>query len=220
MIRDHLPLIRKIAGSLRRQLPPNMEFDDLVQSGMVGLLEAVRGFDPDRGVAFTTYASVRIHGSMLDEIRRAVWAPRSVFQKARQIDEATRELQNESGRRANQNEIARRLGISADEYGELAREARFREFCQLDHVSESGWASTAQGPQEIVEREDFTDDLIQAIDNLPERERAILTMYYMQDMKLHEIGREIGLTESRVCQLHKQAVGHLREQLENWCAAA
>jgi RNA polymerase sigma factor for flagellar operon FliA len=220
LIRDNLPLVRKIAGSLRRQLPPNMEYDDLLQAGTVGLLEALRGFDPDRGVAFNTYANVRIHGAMLDEIRRAVWAPRSVFQKARRIDAATRSLQNESGHRARPNEVARRLGMSVDQFDELAREARFREFCQIDNVPESGWESAERTPPEVVEEERFTDDLVHAIDLLPERERTILTMYYEQDMKLHEIGDTIGLTESRVCQLHKQAVVHIREQLGDWSGAA
>ncbi len=220
LIRENLPLVRKIAGSLHRQLPPNMEYDDLLQAGTVGLLEALRGFDPDRGVAFNTYANVRIHGAMLDEIRRSVWAPRSVFQKARRIDAVIRSLQNESGHKARPKEVARRLGMSVDQFDELAREARFREFCQIDNVPESGWESGERTPPEVVEEERFTDDLVQAIDRLPERERKILNMYYEQDMKLHEIGDAIGLTESRVCQLHKQAVIHIREQLGDWSGVA
>jgi RNA polymerase sigma factor FliA len=215
-VATHTPLVKKIASGLYRQLPINMEFDDLLQAGMIGLLEAIRGFDINRQVAFATYAGIRIHGAMMDEIRRVVWAPRSVFQKARRVDQAVREIQNETGNRAARHAVADRLGIGVDECNELIEDAQARAMCPVDEIVESNYPDSAGGPLERVQAEAFTDDLVEAIATLSERERNVMELYYVEDMKLHEIGARLGLTESRVCQLHKQVVGRLRQALGDW----
>lgn len=217
LVQTHTPLVRKIAYGLCRQLPANMELDDLLQAGMIGLLEAIRGFDAERGVAFATYAGVRINGAMMDEIRRVLWAPRSVYQKARRVDQAVREIQNETGRRAADREVADRLGIDAGACQALLGEANVRTLCPVDGALEANVADGGEGPLEHLESDRFAEHLATATTHLSERERSVMQMYYIEDLKLHEIGRRLGLTESRVCQLHKQAVGRLREMLASWC---
>ncbi len=216
MVARHTPLVRKIAYGLGRQVPDTMEFDDLLQAGMIGLLEAIRGFESERGVAFATYAGVRIHGAMMDEIRRVQWAPRSVFQKARLVDRAVRELQNETGRKPAEHEIAERLGVSVDACAELIEEASVRAVYPVDATLEANYADDRKGPLEELEDERFASHLAAATERLSERERNIMKMYYVEGLKLHEIGRRLSLTESRVCQLHKQAVARLRGILASW----
>ncbi len=218
LVAQHTPLVRKIAYGLSRQLPANMELDDLLQAGMIGLLESIRGFDAARGVAFATYAGVRIHGAMMDEIRRVLWAPRSVYQKARRVDQAVREIQNETGRKAADREVADRLGIDADTCQALMGEASVRTLCPVDGALEANFADAGEGPLEQLESGRFAEQLATATTRLSERERSVMQMYYVEDLKLHEIGRRLGLTESRVCQLHKQAVARLRDMLSSWCA--
>jgi len=219
LIAEHTPLVRRIARGLCRQLPNSMEFEDLEQVGLMGLLEAIRGFNKSHGASLTTYASLRIQGAMIDEIRRNLWAPRSVFQKSREIEEARSTIQNRTGKAARTREIADALGLNMTEMQILQSEARFNEFCGMDCATEADRGTASADAARDVEWHEFVDDLLAAIERLPERERRVLRMYLKDDKKLHVIGDEIGVTESRVCQIYKQATTRLADFLSPWADA-
>ncbi len=216
----HADLVRRIAHHLAARLPPSVEVDDLIQAGMVGLIEAVRQFDLNAGASFETYASIRIRGAMIDEIRRGDWIPRSVHRKVREAAEATRQIEQREGRAAASGEIAKAMGLSLDDYGRLMEGAVRGHVLSLDEDSESHGeprtADHAPAPQVELESVEFQQQLTEAINALPERERLILSLYYEQELNLREIGAVLGITESRVCQVHGQAMVRLRARLRDW----
>jgi len=216
----HADLVRRIAHHLAARLPPNVEVDDLIQAGMVGLIEAVRQFDRTAGASFETYASIRIRGAMIDEIRRGDWVPRSVHRKVREAAEATRQIEQREGRAATASEIARSMGMSLEDYGRLMEGAARGHVLSLDEdVERHGEARTSEhapAPQVQLESSEFRAELVEAINGLPERERLILSLYYEQELNLREIGAVLGITESRVCQVHGQAMVRLRSRLREW----
>jgi RNA polymerase sigma factor for flagellar operon FliA len=225
----HADLVRRIAHHLAARLPASVEIDDLIQSGMIGLIEASRSYDPEQGASFETYASIRIRGSMIDEIRRGDWVPRSVHRRARQaaatvreIEQRTgraavRELEQASGRAATPQEVAARLEMPLPEYMKLLEDASRGQVLSLDsHVEDHGEVHAPSGglsPQQTLERSDFGRELAGAIGQLPEREQLVLSLYYEQELNLKEIGAVLGVSESRVCQIHGQAVLRLRGRL-------
>ncbi len=222
LINEYAPLVKKIAYHLISRLPPNIQPDDLIQAGMIGLLEAARNYDSDQGASFETYAGIRIRGAMLDEIRRSDWAPRSVHKKARMVSEAIREIENETGRDARDHEVAERLGMSVEDYHQVLRDANgyrvvsFDEISPADeYASELGRADFG-GPQDALQKADFKRCLAEAIAGLPERERLVLALYYDEELNLREIGEVLGVSESRVCQIHGQAVVRLKARMEEW----
>lgn len=215
-IEEHIALVKRIALHLAARLPSAVDIDDLLQSGMVGLIEAANNFDPTRGASFPTYAGIRIRGAMLDDIRKNDWTPRSVHHKFRNVSKAIGEVEAETGRQAHADEIADRLGISADEYHKiLADSSCSRLFSLEETLEESSWhgsppASNAPTPDQEVYQSQFRDKLAEAIRRLPERESLVLSLYYERELNLKEIGEVLDVSESRVCQIHGQAVLRLR----------
>ena len=215
---QHAELVRRIAHHLAARLPASVEIDDLIQAGMIGLLEASRSYDAEQGASFETYASIRIRGSMIDEIRRGDWVPRSVHRRAREAAAAIREIEQATGRAASAQEVADRLGLPLTEYMRLLEDAARGQVLSLDsHVEDHGEVEPARRggptPQDALVRSEFGRELAAAISLLPEREQLVLSLYYQQELNLKEIGAVLGVSESRVCQIHGQAVVRLRGRL-------
>ena len=219
LVMQYAPLVKRIAYHIMSRLPPSVQVDDLIQAGMIGLIEAARNYDAGQGASFETYAGIRIRGSMLDEIRKGDWAPRSVHRKARQVAEAVREIENATGRDAKDHEVAEALGMSLDEYYKTLQDASgcrllsFEDMVQGEDCLESKGDRGMAGPYEKVQKEDYKRNLAEAIAALPERERLVLTLYYEEDLNLREIGAVIGVSESRVSQIHSQALLRLQSRL-------
>ncbi len=223
LVRQHAPLVRRIAYHLMGRLPSSVDVNDLIQAGMIGLLEAARHFATDRGATFETYAGIRIRGAMLDELRRTDWTPRSVHRKAREVAEVIRQIETETGAEAVDAEVVRRLGISADEYHQVLADAacvRLLSLTATDDKEESAVLDVvdqdALEPSQGIERDGMREALASEIGNLPEREQLVMSLYYEQELNLKEIGAVLGVSESRVCQIHGQAVLRLRARLADW----
>jgi len=223
LVTQHAPLVKRIAYHLMSRLPPSVQADDLIQAGMIGLLEAARNYDATQGASFETYAGIRIRGSMLDEIRRTDWTPRSVHRKARQVAEAVRIIENKNGRDARDVEVAEVLNISLEEYHRILQDASgsrifsFEDPCSMsDESAEHGFLTRSNEPLENLQKSDFQASLAEAIAGLPERERLVMTLYYDEELNLREIGEVLGVSESRVCQIHGQALIRLRSRMGEW----
>jgi len=187
----------------------------LIQAGMLGLLQAAEHFVPHRGARFETYAGIRIRGSMIDALRRLDWAPRSVHRKAREAAAALREIEAELGREARDLEVAEKMGLTLDDYHRVMQDAAA---CQLTSFDETPVvdAIDAANPLEDALNDGFRAALVNAIENLPERERLVMSLYYDDELNLKEIGAVLNVTESRVCQLHGQALVRLKARLGSW----
>lgn len=222
LVNQHAGLVKRIAYHLMNRLPPNVQADDLIQAGMLGLLEASRNYDPTQGASFETYAGIRIRGSMLDEIRRSDWTPRSVHRKARMVADAMREIENHEGRDARDVEVAQLLGMSLEEYHQILQDSTGCRIFSLDELNAVGEGlpdlgeKMSDGPFEGLQKDAFKQALSDAIAGLPERERLVIAMYYDDEMNLREIGHVLGVSESRVCQIHSQATLRLRSRLTEW----
>jgi len=218
----YAPLVKRIAYHLAGRMPPSVQVDDLMQAGMIGLLEAAKNYDAGQGASFETYASIRIRGAMLDEIRKTDWTPRSVHRKVRMVAEAVREVENRTGRDARDAEVAKSLDISIDDYHQILQDASSARIFSMEDVlegSEDGSSAMVHhepGPLEDLERDGFRESLGEAIGNLPERERLVLSLYYDEELNLREIGEVLGVSESRVCQIHSQAMVRLRARMTEW----
>lgn len=228
-IRDHGVLVKRIAHHLMARLPPSVQVEDLIQAGMLGLLDAARGFDPSLGVGFETYAGTRVRGAMLDEVRRNDWVPRSVHRKARQAAQALRAVEQREGRAARDWEVAAALGVDLEEYGRIQADAAACRLLSMEDLRLEAGEAAEQGVAPGVDRQDplgalessgFRQGLIEAIEGLPERERLVLALYYDDELNLKEIGAVLGVGESRVCQIHGQAMIRLRARLRDWLDAS
>jgi RNA polymerase sigma factor for flagellar operon FliA len=225
LVMQYAPLVKRIAYHLMNRLPPSVQADDLIQSGMIGLLEASRNYDPTQGASFETYAGIRIRGAMLDEIRRSDWTPRSVHRKARLVAEAMRGIENREGRDARDVEVAEALNMSLEEYHQVLQDAsgcRIFSLDELSAVGEIGFENGGKGspgPYDGLQQNSFKTALADAISGLPERERLVIAMYYDEELNLREIGQVLGVSESRVCQIHSQATMRLRARLSEWLNA-
>lgn len=224
-IRDHGPLVKRIAHHLMARLPPTVQVEDLIQAGMLGLLDAARSFDASLGASFETYAGARIRGAMLDEVRRNDWAPRSVHRKARQAAEALRAIEQREGRAARDSEVAEALGVDLEEYGRIQVDAAACRLLSMEDLTvEVGEVREQRAelgidpgdPLMALESLAFRQGLIAAIEGLPEREKLVLALYYDDELNLKEIGAVLGVGESRVCQIHGQAMIRLRARLGEW----
>ena len=218
----HEPLVKRIAYHLMSRLPASVQADDLVQAGMIGLIEASRKFDPEQGASFETYAGIRIRGAMLDEIRRTDWTPRSVHRKAREVAEAVRKIENEKGRDARDVEVAKVMGLELNEYHKILQDAtgcRIFSYEDPGTLGEENFAQQLRQPNQPLEnlqKSDFKVGLADAIKGLPERERLVMALYYDEELNLREIGDILGVSESRVCQIHGQALIRLRARMSDW----
>jgi len=222
LVTQHVTLVNRIAYHMVSRLPANVQVDDLVQAGMIGLLEAARNYNPAQGASFETYAGIRIRGSMLDEIRRLDWTPRSVHRKVRMVSAAVREIENEKGRDARDHEVAEALELTLQEYHKILQDATgcrvfsFEDMNSMGEDHESGMTGSDDGPLECLQDEDFKKNLSHSISGLPERERLVMSLYYDEELNLREIGEVLGVSESRVCQIHGQALIRLRARMQEW----
>jgi len=220
----HAPLVKRIAYHLMCRLPPSVQADDLIQAGMIGLLEAARNYDSTQGASFETYAGIRVRGAMLDEIRKNDWAPRSVHRKARKVAEAVRQIESMMGRDARDNEVAEALDMSLSEYHQTLQAASGYLVLSFDDLGADDEAvatninlsSESMTPFDGLQKEDFKRSLAEAIAGLPERECLVMTLYYDEELNLREIGSVLGVSESRVSQIHSQALIRLQARLGQW----
>lgn len=227
-VMEHAPLVKRIAHHFMTRLPSSVQVDDLIQVGLIGLMDAVENFDDTQGAQFETYAAQRIRGAILDELRQADWLPRSARRNMRQIEAASRRLEQTLGRPPSERELADDLGIELETYQQQLADARGAQLLYYEDFQTSedahfldGYPATDQlSPASVLEDARFNVSLIEAIDQLPERERMIMGLYYEQELNLKEIGAVLGVSESRICQLHSQAVARLRGRLRDWTQPA
>lgn len=225
LIEQYGILVKRIAHHLLARLPDSVHLEDLIQSGMIGLFEAASNYDQSKGASFETYAGIRIRGSMLDEIRKGDWIPRSVHRNSRKISDAIHTIEMREGRDAQDHEVAKELGISLDEYYSLIKDSqgsRLFSFEELmsspsaDHQESTIDLSDGEAPHAGHQQNQMNDHLVEAIKALPEREQIVLSLYYEEELNLKEIGAVLGVSESRVSQIHSQATLRLRSKMRDW----
>ncbi|GHC89702.1 RNA polymerase sigma factor FliA [Pseudorhodoferax aquiterrae] len=222
MIRQYVPLVRRLAHHMIAKLPANVELDDLIQVGMIGLSEALTRYEAAQGVQFETFATQRIRGAMIDELREGDWMSRGSRKSQKDIERAVQRVEQRLGRSAKESEIAAELGMALGEYQELLDKVRGT---QLVYLEDMGGDEDAEGfldrhtgdaeadPLNLLRNDRLRSALVEAIKSLPKREQYIMSMYYEKDLNLKEIAAVLGITESRVCQLHSQSVARLRAKM-------
>lgn len=225
LIVEYAQLVKIVAGRLSMYLGYNVEYDDLVGYGIFGLIDAIDKFDYGKNVKFETYASLRIRGAILDQIRKMDWIPRSLRQKQRRIDQAMSKIEAETGKTATDEQIAQELGISLDELNNWQGQAKMSNMVSLDEFTEEGTETTkmeAVGnarfdrPEDVVEKEELKKMIVEALDNLTEKEREVVVLYYYEDMTLKEISLILEVSESRVSQLHTKALNKMKLKLGDY----
>jgi RNA polymerase sigma factor FliA len=224
-LRKYTPLVRRLAHHMIAKLPPSVELDDLIQVGMIGLTEAIARYEPSQGVQFETFASQRIRGAMIDELRDGDWMSRGSRKSQKEIEQAVHKLQQKLHRAPMESEIAAELGMSLPDYQHLLAKVRGTQLVYLEDISghgddEDGFLERHVGasepdPSSLLQDQRMRMALVEAIKNLPEREQQIMSMYYEHDMNLKEIAAVLGVTESRICQLHSQSIARLRAKLRD-----
>jgi RNA polymerase sigma factor for flagellar operon FliA len=218
-LKQHAPLVKRIGLHLKGRLPATIELDDLIQVGMLGLVNAIGNYDPSQGASFETYASIRIKGAMLDEVRRHGWSPRSLQQKSKLVSEAIHHLEMLYGRTARDAEIAAHLHMDVDEYYAIAQELASSQLLSLDEQEESAGfepAGTAEQPEDELQDSQERQALVAAIDSLPDKEKLMMSLYYNEGLNLREIGAVLDVSESRVSQIHGQAMARIRARMRSW----
>jgi RNA polymerase sigma factor for flagellar operon FliA len=226
-IKQYAPLVKYVAGKVAATMPHSVDFDDLVGFGVFGLIDAIDKFDPDKHVKFKTYAVTRIRGAIFDELRSIDWVPRSVRQKSKEIEEAIVETEAKLGRPASDAEIASSMGLTEAEFAKTMLKVSSTSILSLSDVwytaddsdkvsiGDSIESPTSLNPDAIIEREEIKRVIIQSIQELPEKEKKVLVLYYYEDLTLKEIGKVLEVTESRISQLHTKAIMRLRAKLTN-----
>src|SRR5450830_378178 len=232
LLTQHGALVKKLAHQLKARLPPSVEVDDLIQAGMIGLLDAINRYEDNHGAQFETYAVQRIRGAMLDELRSSDWLPRSIRQSTRKIEDAIHTLLQQLGRPPQETEVAKQLKMSLNEYQEMLTECGghqliyYEDFHDADggheHFLDRYQTSQNDDPLQNLINGGFREAVIDSIQALPEREKILMGLYYEQEMNLKEIGAVMGVSESRVCQLHSQAIARMRSTLREqaWTGVA
>ena len=225
MVEEYLPLVKYVASRIAGRLPNHIELDDLVNAGVIGLIDAVDKFDPTRQIKFKTYAEFRVKGAILDELRALDWVPRSTRQKATRIENAFSELEHRLGRMASDHEVVEHMGVSFEEYHRLLGEARGISLISLDEVYSGDDESSDRNLLEFLADPDYVDPsevlnldqvyriVAESIDELPEKERLVISLYYYDELTMKEIGEILEITESRVSQIHTKAILRLRGRL-------
>lgn len=231
LLNMHAVLVKKLAYQLKAKLPPSVELDDLIQAGMMGLLDAINRYEDTHGAVFETYAAQRIRGSMLDELRSADWLPRSVRKNMRDVEVAISQLEQELGKPPTESDVAKKLQLTLENYyvmlgdcsgHQLVYYEDFHDTDQGEHFLDRFQTDYSNDPIKSLLETDFRDALIHAIDALPEREKILMGLYYEQELNLKEIGAVMNVSESRISQLHSQAVARLRANLKekSWTGVA
>jgi RNA polymerase sigma factor FliA len=221
LITRYAPLVKRIAYHLMAKLPASVQVEDIIQNGMLGLLDAITRYEEGLGAQFETYAVQRIRGAMLDGLRENDWLPRSLRREMRRIESAVHTLEQQHGRQPTERELAKLLDMDLGDYQKMLQEARgyqlvyFEDFGDEDDDDflERHMIGEAKDPLSMLEDQHMRGTLIQAIEDLPEREKMVMGLYYEEDMNLREIGEVLGVSESRVCQLHSQAIARLRSRI-------
>jgi RNA polymerase sigma factor for flagellar operon FliA len=226
LIRQYQPLVRRLAHHMMAKLPPSVEVDDLIQVGLIGLSEALTRFEASQGIQFETFATQRIRGAMLDELRENDWMSRGSRKSQKDIEQAMRKLEHRFGRTPAESEIAAELNMSLVDYQSLLSKVRGTQLVYLEDMNHNDEdydsfldrhvADSDADPMNLLRDHRLREALVKAIKTLPEREQFIMSMYYEQDMNLKEIAAVLGVTESRVCQLHSQSIARLRAKLRTW----
>ncbi len=228
LVQRYVPLVKRIAYHLMARLPASVQFEDLVQNGMLGLLDAMDRFQEGFGAQFETYATQRVRGAMLDGLRENDWLPRNLRRELRRIEAAINQLEHVHGRVPSELELSEALGMSLSDYQKVLQDARGHQLVYLEDFSGDGgddflerhFTDNDADPASILEDKNLKEMLVKAIDRLPEREKLMMALYYEQELNLREIGEVMGVTESRVCQLHSQAIARLRGQVVGELPAA
>ncbi|WP_185868145.1 RNA polymerase sigma factor FliA [Variovorax sp. DXTD-1] len=229
LLKQHQPMVRRMALQMLAKLPASVELDDLIQAGMIGLLDASTRYQDNRGAQFETFASQRIRGAMLDELRANDWGSRNLRQQARKVEQAIQSLEHRLGRPATEGEIAKELKMDLDDYQSLLQEIQgcqllyVEDFAQegesdnpwLDRQARGGRPGADDDPLAQLLEAGFRHELVDAIAALPERDQLLLNLYYEEELNLREIGAILEVTQSRVCQLHAQAISRLRANLKD-----
>jgi RNA polymerase sigma factor for flagellar operon FliA len=222
LLTEHMPLVKRLAHQMKAKLPPSVEVDDLIQAGMIGLLDAINRYEDNHGAQFETYAVLRIRGAMVDELRSNDWMPRSTRQNMRKVESAMQALQQQLGRPPSESEVAKALKLSLADYQDMLGDSGGHQLLYFEdfHDSEEGndsfldrYAVDDEDPLKALLETDFRQAVIDAIDALPPREKILMGLYYEEELNLKEIGAVMGVSESRVSQLHTQAVARLRTYL-------
>lgn len=221
LVERYIPLVKRIAYHLMARLPASIQFEDLVQNGVLGLLDAIERFEDGFGAKFETYATQRVRGAMLDGLRESDWLPRQMRRELRRIETMIGQLEHANGRAPTEKELAEALGMSLPDYQKVLGEARGHQLLYFeDFVGEGDedfldrhLTDEDANPLKLLEEKSLQSALAQAIERLPEREKLMMALYYEQDLNLREIGEVMGVTESRVCQLHSQAVARMRSHI-------
>jgi len=223
LVEQHTPLVKRIAHHLLARMPSGVAVEDLYQAGMIGLLDALKRYDSSKGASFETYAGIRIRGAMVDEVRKGEWAPRSVHRNARRIQQVIRDIEHETGADARDRDIADRLGISMEEYHAMLQDSMATRLFSLnelesveDNITTGLQQEQAHNPLDDLQSGVFRTHLARAIEQLPEREQLVISLYYDAELNLKEIGQVLGVSESRVSQIHSQAAQRLRARLQEW----
>ncbi|MGV8843808.1 MAG: RNA polymerase sigma factor FliA [Pseudomonas sp.] len=224
LIERYAPLVKRIAYHMLARLPASVQVDDLIQAGMLGLLESSKKYDASKGASFETFAGIRIRGSMLDEVRKGDWAPRSVHRNTRMVSEAIRTIEARTGAEAKDQEVAAELQLSIEDYYGILSDTLGSRLFSFDDLLQDGEHDglredagiTHAEPSRDLEDQRFQAALADAITKLPERERLVLALYYDEELNLKEIGEVLGVSESRVSQLHSQCAARLRARLSEW----
>ncbi len=222
LLEQHTVLVKRIAYHLLARLPASVLVDDLIQSGMIGLFEAANNFDNSKGASFETFAGIRIRGSMLDEIRRGDWTPRSVHKNSRLIADTIKQLEAKHGRDVTDIEVAGQLEISLNEYHQMLSEVSTGKILGIDDLGVNEDAISidnsyrSHDPYQSIEYTAFKKGLRECINTLPEREALVLSLYYDEELNLREIGKVLDVSESRVSQIHSQAMHRLKSRMQSW----
>ena len=223
-LQDYAPLVKRLAHQMMTKLPYSVQIDDIIQAGMIGLLDAASRYDEIHGAQFETYATQRIRGAMLDELRSADWLPRSLRRDMRKIELSISRVQQKLGRTPKEGEIAEEMNVPLEEYQQMLQQSRgaqlvyYEDFQDEDHNDffERFEFSDNADPLSLLQDERFKAELMRAIESLPERESQLMGMIYEQEMNLREVGEVFGVSESRISQLHSQAVARLRSWMKGY----